>query len=125
MSRTENHIRVMHETAYAEYGSALEMLSACKLSKKETFCFGYFHHAKDEYQHTQSFLSLLARFGKNIPAEIAKQFRFTSQEVINKGYVSANSNTNHTRVSHSVLLREQLNLGCQAMAWARAWALAP
>ena len=34
MGRSENHIRVMHETAYAEYGSALEILSACKLSKR-------------------------------------------------------------------------------------------
>ena len=86
--KAKRYLSVMQETAFAEYGSALEMLSACKSSEKENFCFGYFHHAKDEYQHTQSFLSLLANYGKSIPSEIAKQFRFTSQEIINKGYVS-------------------------------------
>ena len=88
MSRTENHIRVMHETAYAEYGSALEMLSACKLSKKETFCFGYFHHAKDEYNHTQTFLSFLSKYGKRISPQLARNYRFSAQGIIKKGYVS-------------------------------------
>ena len=45
----KKHLNVLQETAYAEFGSALEMLSACKLSKKDSFCFGYFHHSKDEY----------------------------------------------------------------------------
>ena len=50
----ERYIRVIQETAYAEFGSALEMLSACKLSEKENLCFGYFHHSKDEYNHTNT-----------------------------------------------------------------------
>ena len=88
MGRSENHIRVMHETAYAEYGSALEMLSACKLSNKETFCFGFFHHAKDEYNHTQTFLSFLSKYGKRISPQLARNYRFSAQAITTKGYVS-------------------------------------
>ena len=44
----KKQLNVLQETAYAEFGSALEMLSACKLSNKESLCFGYFHHSKDE-----------------------------------------------------------------------------
>ena len=86
--RNKNILKVIYETAYAEYGSALEMLSACKLAEKETFCFGYFHHAKDEYKHTQSFLSILSKYGKETSYKISRQYRFNAQAVINKGYVS-------------------------------------
>jgi len=82
------YLRVMQETAYAEYGSALEMLSACKLSNKSSFCLGYFHHAKDEYNHTQSFLSLLSKYAKEFSPELSREYRFNAQGVISKGYVS-------------------------------------
>ena len=82
-------LNVLQETAYAEYGSALEMLSACKLSEKESFCFGYFHHSKDEYNHTKTFLSLLKKYGQTISSELAREYRFSSNGVINKGYVAS------------------------------------
>ncbi len=83
------NLHVMEETAYAEYGSALEMLSACKLSERESLCFGYFHHAKDEYNHTETFLALLSKYGKSISSELAREYRFTAQAIIKKGYVSS------------------------------------
>ena len=86
--KEEKYLRVMQETAYAEFGSALEMLSACKQSKQEKFCFGFFHHSKDEYNHTQVFLSLLSKYGKNINPELAREYRFAAQSLINKGYIS-------------------------------------
>ena len=84
----KNHLNVLKETAYAEFGSALEMLSACKLSNKDSFCFGYFHHSKDEYNHTKTFLSLLKKYGQSMPSDLAREYRFCSNAVINKGYVS-------------------------------------
>ena len=88
MKKDKKYLTVINETSYAEYGSALEMLSACKLSEKENACYGFFHHAKDEYNHTQSFLSILSEYGKNVSSELARDFRFSAQAVINKGYVS-------------------------------------
>ena len=88
LKNIKKSLNVLLETAYAEYGSALEMLSACKLSNKETFCFGYFHHAKDEYNHTQSFLKILSKYGQSVSPELAREFKFNSQGVISKGYVS-------------------------------------
>ena len=66
------YLEVMHETACAEFGSALEMLAACKSSEKETFAYGYFEHSKDEYNHTNTFLSILSKAGKKYPALEAK-----------------------------------------------------
>ena len=87
--KAKRYLTVMQETAFAEYGSALEMLSACKSSEKENFCFGYFHHSKDEYNHTKTFLSLLKKYGQTMPSDLAREFRFASNAVINKGYVSS------------------------------------
>ena len=84
----KKHLNVLQETAYAEFGSALEMLSACKLSNKDSLCFGYFHHSKDEYNHTKTFLSLLKKYGQSMPSHLAREFRFCSNAVIIKGYVS-------------------------------------
>ena len=42
-------INVLYETAHAEYGSALEMLAACKKSSNSSLAFGYFYHSKDDY----------------------------------------------------------------------------
>ena len=81
-------LEVMHETACAEFGSALEMLAACKSSQKDSFAFGYFEHSKDEYNHTNSFLKLLAKYGKISSSSIARKFRLNSNSLITKGYVS-------------------------------------
>ncbi len=83
-----NQLNVMIETACAEFGSALEMMAACKNSNKETFAFGYFEHAKDEYDHTNSFLSMLAKRGEAEPPEKAREYRFSPTSLIPKGYVS-------------------------------------
>ena len=88
MKNYSNYLNVMLETAFAEFGSALEMLSACKNSNHENFCCGYFNHAKDEYEHAKTFLSILSSHGKEIPSSIARDYRFSSNSLISKGYVS-------------------------------------
>ncbi len=45
----------MLETSCAEFWSALEILTAWILSYQENFAYGYFEHAKDEYNHTKTF----------------------------------------------------------------------
>ena len=82
------YLNVMLETAYAEYASALEMLTACKLSSKDTFANGYFEHSKDEYNHANTFLSILAKTGMNASCKLARQYRFKTNSLITKGYVS-------------------------------------
>ena len=47
----------------------------------------YFHHSKDEYNHTESFLSLLSYYGKHFQAELLGNTDLM-QSVIKKGYVS-------------------------------------
>ena len=89
MDKHTKILNVFQETAYAEYGSALEMLSACKQSQKDSFCFGYFHHSKDEYNHTKTFLTLLKKYGQTISSDLAREYRFSPNAVINKGYVSS------------------------------------
>ena len=79
---------VLYETAHAEFGSALEMLAACKKCKSPTTAFGYFHHAKDEYNHANTFFSILKSIAKNIDVNRARQLRFSPYAVIPKGYVS-------------------------------------
>ena len=88
MKKKDKHLEIMLETACAEYGSALEMLAACKLSNKSNFAYGYFHHSKDEYNHTKSFKKLLGKAGESIHPKIAKKYKFNSIYLINKGYVS-------------------------------------
>jgi len=82
------YLNVMHETACAEFGSALEMLAACKSSDKESFAYGYFEHSKDEYNHTKTFLSLLSKVGKKSDVNIARNFRLNANSLITKGYIS-------------------------------------
>ena len=59
-------VEVLYETSHAEFGSALEMLAACKKAKNPSLAFGYFHHSKDEYIHTKTFFSLLGKYGKSV-----------------------------------------------------------
>ena len=83
------YLNVMLETSCAEFGSALEMLIACKLSDQETFAYGYFEHAKDEYNHTKTFLSLLSSYGQYVSSLTAREYRFNSNSLITKGYLSS------------------------------------
>ena len=45
------------EFAYAEYGSALEMLFAAKKATSPKLKIGYIKHALDEYRHTGLLIS--------------------------------------------------------------------
>ncbi len=83
-----NILNVLHETLLAEHGSALEMLAACKKSKKATHVFGYFEHAKDEYIHTKAFRELLSKRTRLLSSSIARKYRFNSLGLIKKGYVA-------------------------------------
>jgi len=85
VSRIQN---VLYETAHAEFGSALEMLAACKKCDSPSTSFGYFHHAKDEYNHANTFFSILKSKTKNIDVKRARQLRFRPYSVIPKGYIS-------------------------------------
>ena len=84
-SKIEN---VLYETAHAEFGSALEMLAACKKCSSPSTAFGYFHHAKDEYNHANTFFSILKSKTQDIDIKRARQLRFRPYSVIPKGYIS-------------------------------------
>ena len=86
----KNHsaLPVFYETAHAELASAIEMLAACKLTESPKQAFGYFMHAKDEYNHARSFFEMLSKRGKKASIEIARDFRFTPPSLITKGYIS-------------------------------------
>ena len=84
----KKYLEIIFETACAEFGSALEMLKACKESNQENLAHGYFDHAKDEYEHTKTFLSILSKFGKSANSDISRNFRFSSNAILSKGYVS-------------------------------------
>ena len=86
--KDSQYLNVMLETSCAEFGSALEMLIACKLSDQPSFAYGYFEHAKDEYNHTKTFLSLLSNYGKLVSSIVARDYRFKSDSLITKGYLS-------------------------------------
>lgn len=83
-------LNVIHETACAELGSALEMIAACKSSDEEKLAYGYFEHSKDEYNHTSIFLSILSKAGQKLPSLIARRFRLNANSLVTKGYVSSN-----------------------------------
>ena len=84
----KKYLNVLLETACAEFGSALEMLQACKESNKENMAYGYFEHSKDEYNHTKTFLSILSKFGKLTNSDISRSYRFSTNAILNKGYIS-------------------------------------
>ena len=85
-------LEVLHETAYAEHGSALEMLAACKASTRNSLVYGYFEHAKDEYNHVKTFLSILSSRTKGLSSESVRGFRFSHLGLISKGYISRKGN---------------------------------
>ena len=88
MKKSQSSLTVFYETAHAELASALEMLAACKLTKSPKQAFGYFMHAKDEYNHAKSFFEMLSKRGKKASIIIARDFRFTPPSLITKGYIS-------------------------------------
>ena len=88
MKNSQYELPVFYETAHAELASALEMLAACKVTESPKQAFGYFMHAKDEYNHARSFFEMLSNRGKRTSIEIARNFRFTSPSLITKGYIS-------------------------------------
>ena len=87
-NKTQIQLPVFYETAHAELASALEMLAACKNTDTPKQAFGYFMHAKDEYNHAKCFFKMLSVRGKKAPIEIAREFRFTPPSLITKGYIS-------------------------------------
>ena len=88
MKKSQSELPVFYETAHAELASALEMLAACKVTESPKQAFGYFMHAKDEYNHARSFFEMLSNRGKRTSIEIARDFRFTPPSLITKGYIS-------------------------------------
>jgi len=76
------------ETAYAEFGSALEMVAAAKSTQSPKLCYGYFMHAKDEYNHAAIFLDILARRSKPFLGHNIQQYRFSPGGLYRKGYIS-------------------------------------
>ena len=88
MKKSQSELPVFYETAHAELASALEMLAACKLTESPKQAFGYFMHAKDEYNHARSFFEMLSNRGKRTSIAIARNFRFTPPSLITKGYIS-------------------------------------
>ena len=72
----EQIINMLSETAYAEYASALEMLTACKTAKSSNLAHGYLMHSRDEYRHTKTFLSLIGKIGSTSEST-NKENRFT------------------------------------------------
>ena len=88
MKNVQKELPVFYETAHAELASALEMLAACKETDTPKQAFGYFMHAKDEYNHAKCFFKMLSQRGKKASVEIAREFRFTPPSLITKGYIS-------------------------------------
>ena len=88
MKKSQSELPVFYETAHAELASALEMLAACKVAESPKQAFGYFMHAKDEYNHARSFFEMLSTRGKIASIEMAREFRFTPPSLITKGYIS-------------------------------------
>ena len=88
MKKIHKELPILFETAHAELASALEMLAACKETDSPKQAFGYFMHAKDEYNHSSSFFKMLSKRGKKASVRIARDFRFTPPSLIRKGYIS-------------------------------------
>ena len=88
MKKIPSQLHVFYETAHAEQASALEMLAACKETNNPSQAFGYFMHAKDEYNHAKYFFKMLSNRGKKSSVEIARKFRFVAPSLIKKGYIS-------------------------------------
>ena len=78
------------EFAYAEYGSALEMLAAAKRAKSPKLKLGYIRHASDEYRHTALLFKVLSNQISKGVGNFKREYKFSPQNVILKGYVDKN-----------------------------------
>ncbi len=78
------------EFAYAEYGSALEMLAAAKKAKSPKLKLGYIRHASDEYRHTALIFKVLSNQIRNGVGSFKREYKFSPQNVLLKGYVDKN-----------------------------------
>ena len=79
------------EFAYAEYGSALEMLAAAKKAKSPKLKLGYIRHASDEYRHTELIFKVLSNQIRKGVGSFKREYKFSPQNVILKGYVDKES----------------------------------
>lgn len=75
------------EFAYAEYGSALEMLAAAKKAKSPKLKLGYIRHASDEYRHTALIFKVLSNQIRKGVGNFKREYKFSPQNVLLKGYV--------------------------------------
>jgi rubrerythrin len=85
-----NLYKTLVEFGYAEYGSALEMLAASKKAKSSKLKIGYINHALDEYRHSALIFQVLDNEIKKSHSFFEKEFKFTPQNVVTKGYVDKN-----------------------------------
>lgn len=82
-----NLYNTLVEFAYAEYGSALEMLAAAKTAVSPRLKVGYINHALDEYRHSKLIFEVLNNEVTKNKDFFSKEFRFSPQNVVLKGYV--------------------------------------
>ena len=85
--KNQDLLGTLVEFAYAEYGSALEMLVAAKKASSPKLKLGYIRHALDEYRHAGLLFKVLSNQVKNGIGEFKKEYKFSPQNVILKGYV--------------------------------------
>ena len=89
--KKSNLYNTLVEFAYAEYGSALEMLKAAKTANSPRLKVGYINHALDEYRHSKLIFDVLNNEVKRNNDFFKKEFRFSPQNVVLKGYVDKRS----------------------------------
>lgn len=85
--KKSNLYNTLVEFAYAEYGSALEMLAAAKKAESPKLKIGYINHALDEYRHSKLIFDVLNNEVTRNNDYFKKEFKFIPQNVVLKGYV--------------------------------------
>ena len=68
------------EFAYAEYGSALEMLAAAKRAESPKLKLGYIRHASDEYRHTALIFKVLSNQIRKGVGNFKREYKFSHQK---------------------------------------------
>ena len=89
--KKSNLYSTLVEFAYAEYGSAIEMLAAAKKTDSPRLKVGYINHALDEYRHSKLIFDVLNNEVTRNEDFFNKDFRFIPQNVVSKGYVDKRS----------------------------------
>ena len=85
--KNSNINKTLLEFAYAEYGSALEMLAAAKRTNSDKLKLGYIKHALDEYRHTNLILQILYKNLEKEKLDKDKNYIFYAFNCLTKGYV--------------------------------------